>query len=112
MNLTQQQINGFNVLKINEERIDAHNSGDLKQYLVDMIEQGEINIIVQMEGVKFVDSSGLGALLAGYKHAAANSGKLSLANMQKQVLSMFELTRLNRVFEIYANLEEASATDS
>ncbi len=72
-----------------------------------LIEQGEVNIIVQLEQVRFIDSSGLGALLSGYKHAAAKSGRLAIANMQQQVLSMFELTRLNRVFEIYADLNEA-----
>ncbi|MGR9051658.1 MAG: STAS domain-containing protein [Gammaproteobacteria bacterium] len=107
MNLTQQQLNGFSVLYVKEERIDAHNSSDLKQYIVEMIEGGEVNIVVQLQEVKFVDSSGLGALLAGFKHAAAKSGKLALSNVQQQVLSMFELTRLNRVFEIYADLDEA-----
>ncbi|MGR9044076.1 MAG: STAS domain-containing protein [Gammaproteobacteria bacterium] len=112
MKLTQQQLNGFSVLYIKEERIDAHNSGDLKQYILDMIESGENNIVVQLQEVKFVDSSGLGALLAGYKHAATKSGKLALSNMQQQVLSMFELTRLNRVFEIYSDLDEAFTSES
>lgn len=112
MNLTQQQLDGVNVLLINEERIDAHNSGDLKSFIIDMIEGGESNIVVQLQQVKFIDSSGLGALLAGFKHAAAKSGKLALSNMQPQVLSMFELTRLNRVFEIYNDLDEATTSES
>ncbi len=106
MNLTQEKISGFNVLFVKDGRIDAHNSADLKDYILRMIEQGEINIIVQLEQVRFIDSSGLGALLSGFKHAEAKSGKLSLSNVQKQVLSMFELTRLNRVFEIYTDLND------
>ncbi len=107
MNLKQEKINGCPILFIKEERIDAHNSGELKEAILRLIEQGEINIIVQLEQVRFIDSSGLGALLSGYKNAAVKSGKLAIANMQQQVLSMFELTRLNRVFEIYADLNEA-----
>lgn len=107
MNLKQEKINGSTVLFIKEERIDAHNSGELKEAILHLIEQGEANIIVQLEQVRFIDSSGLGALLSGYKNAAARSGKLAIANMQQQVLSMFELTRLNRVFEIYTDLNEA-----
>ena len=106
MNLNLEKINGCSVLYIQEERIDAHNSGELKEYILHLIEQGESTIIVQLERVRFIDSSGLGALLSGYKNAAAKSGKLALSNVQTQVLSMFELTRLNRVFEIYADLEE------
>ncbi|MBL6988094.1 MAG: STAS domain-containing protein [Methylobacter sp.] len=107
MNLNLEKINGCSVLFIKEERIDAHNSDELKEAVLHLIEQGEVNIIVQLEQVRFIDSSGLGALLSGYKHAAAKSGRLAIANMQQQVLSMFELTRLNRVFEIYADLNEA-----
>lgn len=112
MKLNQEKIDGYNVLFIQVERIDAHNSGELKEYILGMIEQGETNIIVQLERVRFIDSSGLGALLSGYKNTAARSGKLALSNLQPQVLSMFELTRLNRVFEIYADLEEAFESES
>jgi anti-sigma B factor antagonist len=106
MNLHLEKNNGYGVLFVQEERIDAHNSGELKEYILHLIERGERNIIVQLERVRFIDSSGLGALLSGHKNAAAKSGKLALANVQKQVLSMFELTRLNTVFEIYADLNE------
>lgn len=112
MNLNLEKINGFSVLTIQEERIDAHNSGELKEYLLQMIEGGESHIAVQLGHVRFIDSSGLGALLSANKHIIAKSGKLALANIQKQVLSMFELTRLNRVFEIYADLNEAFNNES
>ena len=106
MNLKLEKINDYRVLFIEEERIDAHNSGELKDAILHIIEQGDTAIIVQLAKVRFIDSSGLGALLSGYKNATAKSGKLVLANLQPQVLSMFELTRLNRVFEIYADLSE------
>ncbi len=107
MNLNREKIKGCNVLFIQEERIDAHNSGELKEAILHLIEQGEVNIIVQLAQVRFIDSSGLGALLSGYKNAAVKSGRLAITNMQPQVLSMFELTRLNRVFDIYTDLNEA-----
>ena len=107
MNLHLENINNFSVLNILDERIDAHNSGELKTYLLQMIDAGEKNLIVQLQHVRFIDSSGLGALLSGNKHMLAKSGKLFLTNIQPQVLSMFELTRLNRVFDIYADINEA-----
>ena len=76
-----------------------------------MIEHGEQQIIVQLVHVRFIDSSGLGALLSGNKYIIAKSGRFALTNIQKQVLSMFELTRLNRVFEIYADLNEAFSNE-
>ena len=111
MKLNLEKLTACTVLYIQEERIDAHNSGELKEAILHLIEQGETNIIVQLEQVKFIDSSGLGALLSGHKNATAKSGKLAFVNMQLQVLSMFELTRLDRVFEIYADLNEAFDRD-
>ena len=107
MNLNLEKINGFNVLTIQDQRIDAHNSAELKEYLAQMIERGEKQIIVQLEHVRFIDSSGLGALLSGHKQLAVKAGQFALSNIQPQVLSMFELTRLNRVFDIYADINEA-----
>jgi len=112
MNLNLEKISDISVLTINEERIDAHNSGELKEYLLQMIEQGEKHIIVQLEHVRFIDSSGLGALLSGNKNIIAKSGKFALSNIQQQVMSMFELTRLNRVFEIYTDLNDAVNTET
>jgi len=71
-----------------------------------LLKKGKINLIVQLGQVRFIDSSGLGALLAGFKNAQRKSGNLLLVNVQPQVLSMFEMTRLNRVFEIYSDLDE------
>ena len=95
-----------------EERIDAHNSGELKTYLMQLIESGENRIVVQLANVRFIDSSGLGALLSANKQIALKSGKFALTNIQKQVMSMFELTRLNRVFEIYAELMDVFNNES
>ncbi|MGY6277826.1 STAS domain-containing protein [Methylomonas sp. MgM2] len=105
-----EKINDFSVLTIHDERIDAHNSSELKEYLLEMIENGEKHVIVRLTHVRFIDSSGLGALLSGHKHMAMKSGQFALANIQQQVLSMFELTRLNRVFEIYTDVDEALTT--
>jgi anti-sigma B factor antagonist len=112
MNFNLEKINNRQVLSVQEERIDAHNSAELKAFILKLIEQGDINIVVQLDRVRFIDSSGLGALLSGHKNALAKSGRLVLAAIQPQVLSMFELTRLNRVFEIYADAREALATES
>jgi anti-sigma B factor antagonist len=112
MNLKLENVKGYSVLTVLDERIDAHNSGELKQYLLQMVESGEKRIIVDLGYVRFIDSSGLGALLSGNKNILAKSGTLALTNIQQQVLAMFELTRLNRVFDIYAELNEVINNDS
>lgn len=94
-------------LTIEEERMDAHNSGDLKERMLQLFDEGKCNLVIDLNAVRFIDSSGLGALVSGFKNASAREGNLKLCCLQPQVRSMFELTRLHRVFEIFANLDEA-----
>lgn len=95
------------VLAVNEERLDAHNSSDLKAQMLKLFEEGKNSLVVDLQAVRFVDSSGLGALVSGFKNASSRNGSLKLTGLQLQVKSMFELTRLHRVFEIYNDADEA-----
>ncbi|HKI51022.1 MAG TPA: STAS domain-containing protein [Geothermobacteraceae bacterium] len=111
--LVQVEEKGSVVLIIvKEERLDAHNSSELKTQMLNLFEEGKTNLIVDLEMVRFVDSSGLGSLVSGFKNASARNGNLKLCSLQPQVKSMFELTRLHRVFEIFANTAEALASFS
>ena len=107
MNLTTEEKNGVVIIAIKEERLDAHNSGDLKTEIKRFFDEGKCNILVDLYDVRFIDSSGLGALVSGFKNAISNQGHLKLSSLQPQVKSMFELTRLHRVFEIFASAAAA-----
>ena len=107
MNLKIEEKNDIVIIFVKEERLDAHNSGELKSEMQGLFEQGKKNILVDLKEVRFIDSSGLGALVSGFKNAISHQGSLKLASLQSQVKSMFELTRLHRVFEIYETTAEA-----
>lgn len=109
MNITTEEINGTIVISLDEERLDAHNSGELKVVMQNLFEGGKKSLLVDLQNVRFIDSSGLGALVSGFKNATSNQGTLKLSSLQPQVKSMFELTRLHRVFEIFATRAEALA---
>ncbi len=98
------------LLEVREERLDAHNSGDLKAEMLNIFEDGKNNLVVDLQEVRFIDSSGLGALVSGFKNASARNGNLKLCGLQPQVKSMFELTRLHRVFEIFPSSQEAMSS--
>ena len=95
------------IITIEEERMDAHNSGNLKERMLQLFDEGKCQLVIDLAAVRFIDSSGLGALVSGFKNASARDGSLKLCCLQPQVRSMFELTRLHRVFEIFTTLEEA-----
>lgn len=107
MNLQIDDKGGAVLMLVQEERLDAHNSGELKTQMLKLFEDGKSNLVVDLSDVRFVDSSGLGALVSGFKNASSRNGSLKLSGLQMQVKSMFELTRLHRVFEIYNDAEEA-----
>jgi anti-sigma B factor antagonist len=107
MNLKTEKRNDIIVINVREERLDAHNSGELKSEMQKLFEEGNKNILIDLKDVRFIDSSGLGALVSGFKNAISHQGNLKLSSLQPQVKSMFELTRLHRVFEIFASTSEA-----
>jgi anti-sigma B factor antagonist len=107
MNLRTEIINGTVVIHVDEERLDAHNSAELKIEFQKLFEAGSKDLLVDLKDVRFIDSSGLGALVSGFKNATSSHGTLRLASLQPQVKSMFELTRLHRVFEIYLTVADA-----
>lgn len=107
MNLKIEKKNDITIIYVKEERLDAHNSGDLKSEMQRIFEEGTPNVLVDLQEVRFIDSSGLGALVSGFKNAISHHGNLKLSSLQTQVKSMFELTRLHRVFEIFSSTPEA-----
>lgn len=95
------------VIYIREERFDAHNSEELKTEMNRLFESGTKNLLIDLKEVRFIDSSGLGALVSGFKNASTRQGGIKLCSLQTQVKSMFELTRLHRVFDIFPSVDEA-----
>jgi anti-sigma B factor antagonist len=107
MNLKTEAHAEIMVIFVREERLDAHNSDELKVEMNRLFENGTKNLVVDLKEVRFVDSSGLGVLVSGFKNASTRQGSIKLSNLQAQVKSMFELTRLHRVFDIYQTVDEA-----
>lgn len=110
MNFSTELSGDVVVIRVREERLDAHNSDELKTEMQRLYGDGKKNILVDLKDVRFIDSSGLGALVSGFKNAISHQGILKLSSLQPQVKSMFELTRLHRVFEIFSTTVEALAS--
>lgn len=74
---------------------------------IDEILAHEVDIVlIDLKDVTFVDSSGLGALVSALKSVRAAGKKLFLCSINAQVRMLFELTSMDRVFQIYANRDE------
>jgi anti-sigma B factor antagonist len=107
MDIKSELTEGITVLFVREDRVDANNSEELKAELRRLFESGTKDLILDLKEVLFIDSSGLGVLVSGYKNASILHGSLKLSSLQSQVKSMFELTRLHRVFDIFTTVDDA-----
>ncbi len=65
------------------------------------------NVVVDLTGVDFIDSSGLGSLIALLKRISERGGDMKIAGLQKKVRMVFEITRAFKVFDIFENADEA-----
>ena len=90
-------------------RLDAEVAPAFREALLHVIERGCGNLIVDLDGIDFIDSSGLGALVTAFKRlkGETQTGDIRLANVQPLVNSLLEIIRLNRVFTSYPSLDDA-----
>jgi anti-sigma B factor antagonist len=98
----------FTVLAVKGE-IDVYSAPRLRERLVELVSEGHRQIVVDLEGVDFLDSTGLGVLVGGLKRLRSNGGDLSLVCTQAPILKVFEITGLTTVFAIAASVDEATA---
>jgi anti-sigma B factor antagonist len=88
-------------------RLDVTGAPTLKDAISEAVKEGEPRLVIDMEGVSFVDSTGLGSVIAALKLVRNSKGDLRLAAPNQQVRVVLELTTLDRVFAYYATVEDA-----
>lgn len=106
MKLESKNENGVLVLTLINKRLDAKLAVYFRKAVDDLIKTGHYTIALNMTHVEFIDSSGLGALVGCLK-LAGSKGKFVLFGLQPTVVSMLKLTRMDRVFDLYAAEEQA-----
>lgn len=91
-------------------RMDAEASGPFKERIAGLCASGVTRLVVDLSGVDFLDSSGLGALVACLRKVREKHGDIKLAGLRPEVKSIFEITRVSRLFQICADAAEASSS--
>ena len=96
----------FTVVLVDETRLDASIAESFKTYLFDLIDSGNDKLLIDLIQVRFMDSSGLGVLVAGLKKTAG-SGSFELASAQPAVKDLFDLTSMDRLFTMHNSVADA-----
>lgn len=99
---------GVTVALLAGEYLDASNVGEFKREIVPvLVSAGNRIVILDISNINFVDSTGLGSLLACLRQLQRTGGDMKLCGMNKQVRALFELVRMHRIFDIYNSKAEA-----
>ena len=99
---------GIEVIDVQGE-IDMYTAPRLRELLIDLVSKGSYQLVVNLDQVGFLDSTGLGVLVGGLKRVRAHDGSLELVCTQQRILKILKITGLTDVFGIYETVDQAIA---
>ena len=108
LTLATSEVEGATIIAVGGE-IDVYTAPKLRDKITELVADGVYDIIVDMEAVEFLDSTGLGVLVGGLKKVRAHDGSLQLICTQDRLLKIFRITGLAKVFVIHDSADGALA---
>ena len=102
LTLETRETAGHTVVSVGGE-IDVYTAPRLRDKITELVSSGHHSLIIDMENVDFLDSTGLGVLVGGLKKVRAQDGTMSLICSQDRLLKIFKITGLAKVFTIHAS---------
>jgi anti-sigma B factor antagonist len=106
LSLETRQENDRTVIEVGGE-IDVYTAPKLRERIIELVDEGQYHLVVDLEKVEFLDSTGLGVLVGGLKRVRGHDGSLQLVCTQERLLKIFRITGLSKVFAIHGSQSEA-----
>jgi anti-sigma B factor antagonist len=106
LKLATRDDSGRTVVDISGE-IDVYTAPTLREHLSELVADGKYHLVLDLEQVAFLDSTGLGVLVGGLKRVRAHQGSLELVCTQERILKVFRITGLTKVFPIHGSVPDA-----
>lgn len=105
--LKTEKINDIVVVKFDKiDRLNALISEPVKEDIKSFYTRPGVKLILSLEGIKFIDSSGFGVFLSIMKTANNNHGQFKICNISPEVMELFKLLQLHNVFKLFSNLDD------
>lgn len=105
LEVTTRDIGDYSVIKLKGE-VDIYTAPSLRETIVDTVEKGRYKIVVDLDEVNFLDSTGLGVLVGGLKRVKQHDGELGIICNQEKVLRIFKITGLTKIFKMFESIDE------
>jgi anti-sigma B factor antagonist len=106
MDIKEQRIGDMDLLTLSGS-LNAASAKELKERVGALVKENRVKLILHMGGVDFIDSSGLGSLVSSLRAVNERKGDVKVVALQKQVRTIFELTRLHCIFGIFDDVDAA-----
>lgn len=98
----------FQVIEVGGE-VDVYTAPKLRESIVNAVDKGHTRLIVDVEQVDFLDSTGLGVLVGSLKRVRAEGGSLDIVCTHERILKIFDITGLDKVFGLHTSVDAAIA---
>lgn len=102
------EIAGWTVMSVFGE-LDVATSPDLRERLIDLVAEGRTRLVIDLDGVDFLDSTGLGTIVGALKRVRTHGGDLRLVCSQSRIARLFEITGLDKAVPLQSTLDAAVA---
>ena len=107
MELTTREDGRVTILTVNGDLVIGDPESTFKKTVTRLLEEGKVYLLVDLQGVGFLDSSGLGALVRALTNSQKEGGQTKLLHPGTQIRKLLEMTKLDSVFELHEDLEKA-----
>ena len=106
LSLTTRNEGERTVVEVGGE-IDVYTAPKLRETLISLVDNGRYHLVVDLEKVDFLDSTGLGVLVGGLKRVRTHDGSMSLVCTSERLMKVFRITGLTKVFDIHPDVQSA-----
>jgi anti-sigma B factor antagonist len=107
LNVVEKEVNGVTVLILTGRVTLGEESNQLRTKLKDLLSHGKTRLVLDLAEVTYIDSAGLGTLVAGFTSAQNQGASLKLANLTKRFHEQLNITKLVTVFDVYDDVDKA-----
>ena len=111
LSLETRDVDGRTIVAVGGE-IDVYTAPKLRDKITELVAAGSYHLVVDMEAVEFLDSTGLGVLVGALKRVRADGGSLDIVCTQERILKIFQITGLDKVFGLHTSVEDARSASA
>ena len=112
LKMTSREVDGVTVVALDGRIVLGEESNALREKIKSLVAEGKKKIVLNMDGVTFIDSAGLGTLVAAHHSAKAQGASLRLCHLGTKFQEVLQITKLMTIFDVYNTEAEAVASFS